>query len=97
MKGIVIHHQNGISRAIEGKTRRGRLSMRLIQAVAGAQEKSSSKPTYVFYEDDRVIARSSRVLVLHGRRYPAVEHWFVLSEGVLLAAPAAEQQVSNSV
>ncbi len=97
MKGIVIHHENGISRAIHGKTKRGRLSVRLIQAVVAAREKRTASPTFVFYKDDRVIARSSRVFVMHGRRYPGVEHWFVFSESTLQAVPLDAQQVSNNV
>src|SRR3712207_8575845 len=36
--------------------------------------------TFVFYEGRRVIAKSPRVLVMRGRRYPDVEHWFILPE-----------------
>ena len=92
MKGIVIHHQNGIRRAIEGKATQGRLSVRPIVAVAPPRGKAAARPLcFVFYEDGRVIAKSSRVLLTSGRRYPGVEHWFVLPEGVRQSTPADPQ------
>jgi hypothetical protein len=92
MKGIVIHHENGIRRAIEGKVTQGRLSVRPILAVAPTRRETTARPiSFVFYEDGRVIAKSSRVLVTSGRRYPGVEHWFVLPEGVRQPAPADPQ------
>jgi hypothetical protein len=92
MKGIVIHHENGIRRAIEGKVTQGRLSVRPILAVAPPGRETPARPlSFVFYEDGRVIAKSSRVLVTSGRRYPGVEHWFVLPEGVRQSAPADPQ------
>ena len=80
MKGIVIHHENGIRRAIEGKSTQGRLSVRPIPAVARRGEATVRLLSFVFYEEGRVIAKSSRVLLTRGRRYPDVEHWFVLAE-----------------
>ena len=91
MKGIVIHHQNGIRRAIEGKATQGRLSVRPILAVAPPRDTTARPLSFVFYEDERVIAKSSRVLVTSGRRYPGVEHWFVLPDGVGQSAPADPQ------
>ena len=92
MKGIVIHHENGIRRAIEGKVTQGRLSVRPILAVAASRLEKTARPlSFVFYEDGRVIAKSSRVLVTSGRRYPGVEHWFVLPDGVGQSAPADPQ------
>jgi hypothetical protein len=97
MKGIVIHHQNGINRAIDGKKGRGRLSVRLIEPVTASPQKRTGSPTFVFYKDERVIARSSKVVVMQGRRYPGVEHWFVFSETSLRAASPDTQQISSSV
>ena len=92
MRGIVIHYENNIRRAIEGKVTQGRLSVRPILAVAPPQRETTARPlSFVFYEDGRVIAKSSRVLVTSGRRYPGVEHWFVLPEGVRQSAPADPQ------
>lgn len=97
MKGIVIHHENGIRRAIEGKVTQGRLSVRPILAVGSSRLKTTARPlSFVFYEDGRVIAKSSRVLVTSGRRYPGVEHWFVLPE--LARQPAhADPQYAPAV
>ena len=95
MKGIVIHHENGIRRSIEGKVTQGRLSVRPILAVAPPRGEATPRPlSFVFYEDGRVIAKSSRVLVKSGRRYPGVEHWFVLPEGVRQQTPADPQYAS---
>jgi hypothetical protein len=80
MKGIVIHHENGIRRAIEGKSTQGRLSVRPIPAVAPRGKGTLRTLSFVFYEEGRVIAKSSRVILTRGRRYPDVEHWFVLPE-----------------
>ena len=81
MNGIVIHHQKGVVRARVGRAGGERLSVRPVLAVAPARGEVSSRPvTYVFYEGGRVIAKSSRVLLMRGRRYPEVEHWFVLPE-----------------
>ena len=92
MKGIVIHHENGIRRAIEGKVTQGRLSVRPILAVGESRLEKPARPlSFVFYEDGRVIAKSSRVLVTSGRRYPGVEHWFVLPEEVRQSTPADPQ------
>ncbi len=88
MKGIVIHHKNGIKRAIEGKSTQGRLSMRPVLAVGSPEPEKISRPVaFIFYEDKRVIAKSSRVFLTNGRRYPNVEHWFVLREGPWQSAP----------
>jgi hypothetical protein len=81
MIGIVIHHPKGVVRALGGKAGGGRLSVRPVLAVAPPRGEVRSCPvTYVFYEGERVIAKSSRVLLMSGRRYPGVEHWFVLPE-----------------
>ncbi len=80
MRGIVIHNRKGVVRALRGKPGR-RLSVRPVLALAPPRGEVTSRPvTYVFYEGERVIAKSSRVLLMRGRRYPDVEHWFVLPE-----------------
>ena len=81
MNGIVIHHPEGVVRALGGRAGGGRLSVRPVLAVAPPRGEVASRPvTYVFYEGERVIAKSPRVLLMSGRRYPGVEHWFVLPE-----------------
>ena len=81
MNGIVIHHPEGVVRARGGRAGGGRLSVRPVLAVAPPRGLIALRPvTYVFYEGGRVIAKSPRVLLMSGRRYPDVEHWFVLPE-----------------
>jgi hypothetical protein len=81
MRGIVIHHQKGVTRAFLSRAGGGRLSVRPVLAVAPPRGEVASRPvTYVFYEGERVIANSPRVFLMGGRRYPEVEHWFVLPE-----------------
>lgn len=94
MRGIVIHHRGGLRRAIEGRAGGRRLSVRPILAVPPAGGRVTSRPVcLVFEEGGRVIAKSSRVLLMRGRRYPAVEHWFVLPE----EAPTADAAPQVSV
>ena len=81
MRGIVIHNDKGVVRALRSRAGGRRLSVRPVLALAPPRGEVDSRPvTYVFYEGERVIARSSRVLLMRGRRYPDVEHWFVLPE-----------------
>ena len=81
MKGIVIHYENGLRRAMEGRITGGALSVQPILAVASPRGVIRVRPlSFVFYEGGKVIAKSSRVLLMKGRRYPDVEHWFVLPE-----------------
>ena len=88
MKGIVIHYKHGIRRAVEGRTKAQTLSVQPIQALAPLGGKISVRPvSFVFYEGGRVIAKSSRVLLMMGRRYPDVEHWFVLPEMMRNTSP----------
>ncbi len=94
MNGIVIHHPKGVGRALGGRTG-GRLSVRPVLAVAPPRGEVASRPvTYVFYEGGRVIAKSPRVLLMRGRRYPGVEHWFVLPGVECRPAPAESSLAS---
>ena len=87
MKGIVIHYEDGLKRSLEGRTNGGALSVQPVQAVAPTGGVMRVRPLcLVFYEGGRVIAKSSRVLLMKGRRYPDVEHWFVLPEMMGTAA-----------
>ena len=95
MRGIVIHHQKGVVRALRGRAGGGRLSVRPVLAVPPCGEMSSRPVTYVFYEGERVIATSSSVLLTRGRRYPGVEHWFVLPE-VECRPSAAEPSLASA-
>ncbi len=86
MKGIVIHHQGKIWRSLEGRVSIGRLEVKAITSVPWKQEGTSRgcavrRPMYfVFSVGGRTFAASQNVTLRKGRRYPDVEHWFVLSE-----------------
>lgn len=86
MKGIVIHHQGKIWRSREGQFSLGRLAIRAITPLPLKQEGTSRacavrRPMYfIFSVGGRTIAASKNVTLRKGRRYPDVEHWFVLSE-----------------
>lgn len=86
MKGIVIHHQGRIWRALEGRVSMGRLAIKAITPVPLKQEGTGPgcairRPIYfTFSVGGRTFAASQNVTLRKGRRYPEVEHWFVLSE-----------------
>ncbi|CAN5490042.1 MAG: hypothetical protein H0T77_16800 [Pyrinomonadaceae bacterium] len=86
MKGIVIHHKGKIWRALEGRVSIGRLAIEAIRAVplkpgGTSLESPVRRPVYfVFSVGGRTIAASKNVTLRKGRRYPGVEHWFVLPE-----------------
>jgi hypothetical protein len=86
MKGIVIHHNGRIWRALEGRARIGRLEIQAITPVpftpgGTSGESSVRRPVYfIFRVGDRTIAAAKNVTLKKGRRYPHVEHWFVPSE-----------------
>ena len=81
MRGIVIHHQGGVRRHVEGRATGGRLSVRPVLSPLPPGSGITTRPaSFVFEDGGRVVAQSSRVLLTRGRRYPAVEHWFVLPE-----------------
>ena len=97
MRGIVIHHRRGVIRALSGRAGGGRLSVRPVLALPPSGELSSRPVTYVFYEGERVIATSSSVLLTRGRRYPGVEHWFVLPEAECRPAAAEPSPASAAL
>ena len=86
MKGIVIHHQGRIWRALEGRVSMGQFAIKAITPVPLKQEGTSRgcairRPIYfTFSVGGRTFAASQNVTLRKGRRYPEVEHWFVLSE-----------------
>ncbi|MBA2527158.1 MAG: hypothetical protein H0V18_15455 [Pyrinomonadaceae bacterium] len=85
MKGIVIHHNGKIWRALEGRVNIGRLAIQAITPVPWKQEGTnreySRRPVYfIFRVGDRIIAAAKNVTLRKGRRYPNIEHWFVPSE-----------------
>ncbi len=86
MKGIVVHYQGRVRRAVGEGRGKGRLGVRVIYPVpaqhAGAGHGiNAARPVcFVFELDGRVIASSRNVTLTKGRRYPEVEHWFVMPE-----------------
>lgn len=86
MKGIVIHYKGKIWRALEGRVSIGRLAIEAIPPVPLKHEGtnrdcSARRPLYyVFTVAGRTIAASKNVTLKKGRRFPNVEHWFVLPE-----------------
>ena len=92
MKGIVLHFNGHIKRALQGRCNEGRLSVKPIMAVPPPGEMTTRPVFVVFYEGERLIACSSRVLLTRGRRYPEVEHWFVLPECARHLEASEQQQ-----
>lgn len=86
MKGIVIHYNGKIWRALEGRVSIGRLGIEAINPVP-LKRKGTNRDIavrrplyYIFTVGGRTIAASKNVTLKKGRRYPHVEHWFVLPE-----------------
>lgn len=100
MKGIVVHHQGKIWRSLEGRGSVGRLAVQAITAVPVKPEKASigvqtRRPLYfIFSIGGRRFAASKNVTIRKGRRYPDVEHWFVLSDSPQHLDLAESQQPS---
>lgn len=86
MKGIVIHHQGKIWRSLEGRVSIGRLAIQAITSVPLDQKGTASRFAvkrplfFVFSVGGRTFAASQNVRLKKGRRYPNVEHWFVLPD-----------------
>lgn len=86
MKGIVIHHKGKIWRSLEGRVGIGRLAVKAITSVPLKQEGTGRGcavrcPLYfVFSVGGRTFAAAQNVRLRKGRRYPDVEHWFVLPD-----------------
>ncbi len=86
MKGIVVHYQGKVRRALEGRINERRLEVRVANPVsrqtaeAGSMLAISQPIYFVFDSDGRRFAASHNVSISMGRRYPEVEHWFVVPE-----------------
>ncbi len=81
MKGIVIHSEGRILRATNGKNNKRQLSVRPVMPVPTKSGENLGRPIrFVFFDGPLPIASSSRVVLMKGRRYPDVEHWFVLPD-----------------
>ena len=88
MKGIVIHSHGHFRRCLEGRNNEYQLT---VGAPVARHEtplnnetirnNKGSPPVYfIFYCDGKPFAGSDRVVVAKGRRYPDVEHWFILPD-----------------
>ncbi len=86
MKGIVIHYQGKVRRALEGRGNCSWLDIRVINPVPLNQETAAlgcvaQRPLYfVFNFNGRPFAASQNVVLTKGRRYAGVEHWFIMPE-----------------
>ena len=86
MRGLVVHYQGKVRRALEGRGNDSRLDVTVINPVPLSETeaklgRATQRPVYfVFHFDGRPFAASRNVKLTRGRRYPDVEHWFVLPE-----------------
>ncbi len=92
MEGMIIHYNGRIKRFLKGRDNDTRLDVQVVTPVqkpfAGQaiieeprQRNFGERPLYfVFTIDGRTIAASRKVSLMKGRRYPGVEHWFVLPD-----------------
>ncbi len=97
MKGIVIHSEGRILRATNRKNNGCQLSVRPVMPLPTISGEKSDRPIrFVFFDGPRLIASSSRVVLMKGRRYPNVEHWFVLPDCDSYISFSPSQQTSAS-
>jgi len=90
MQGFVIHYNGRVRRCLAGRNNQNRLEVRAITALSETNvppaEESHCRhrrrgPVYFdFTLDGRVFACSRVVTLKMGRRYPRVEHWFLLPD-----------------
>ncbi len=82
MRGIVIHSRGHYRRCLEGRTNEYQLSVKALSPATETGGDKSTRPTrpayFIFSCDGKAFASSARVVVTKGRRYPGVEHWFIL-------------------
>ena len=85
MRGIIIHSRGHFRRCLEGRTNEYQLSVEVLSPAtepAGGKSISPARPAYyIFCCDGKAFASSARVVMRKGRRYPGVEHWFILPAG----------------
>ncbi len=92
MEGVIIHYDGRIRRFLKGRDNDTRLDVRAVTPVQRpfaeqthieepCQRDFRDSPLYfVFTLDGRTFAASRKVSLFKGRRYPGVEHWFVLPD-----------------
>jgi len=93
MRGIVIHANGHFRRTLEGRDNEYQLRVEAVTSLPKVDTGGTSDPSrplhFIFYCDGKSFAGSQRVVLTTGRRYPNVEHWFIL--------PAVTQQVSEGL
>lgn len=83
MRGLVVHYQGKVKRALEGRGNDGRLDVKVVTPVpvnggTARLGRAAQRPVYfIFNFDGRPFAASKNVRITNGRRYPNVEHWFI--------------------
>ena len=92
MQGVIIHYDGKIKRFLKGRENDARLRVLTVNPLP----KSSETPPhpgerlprdfwqiplrFIFTVDNRTFATSRKVSLMKGRRYPGVEHWFVMPD-----------------
>ncbi len=92
MQGVVIHYEGRIKRFLRGRENGARLGVLTVNPVPKSSERPphpgerlprdfwQSPLCFVFSIDSKTFAVSRKVSLTKGRRYPEVEHWFVLPD-----------------
>ncbi len=93
MQGVIIHYGGRIKRFLRGRENSARLGVTAVNPVPKSCETTphpgerlprdfwQSPLHFIFTVDSKTFAASRRVSLTKGRRYPEVEHWFVLPDG----------------
>jgi hypothetical protein len=92
MQGVIIHYDGRIKRFLSGRENGARLGVLTVNPVPKSFETPphpgerlprdfwENPLRFIFTVDGRAFATSRKVSLTKGRRYPEVEHWFVLSD-----------------
>ncbi len=92
MQGVIIHYDGKIRRFLKGRENGTRLDVMAVTPVPKSCETPlhpgerlprdfwQSPLCFVFSIDSKTFAVSRRVSLTKGRRYPEVEHWFVMPD-----------------
>lgn len=98
MRGIVVHSRGHFRRCLEGRNNEARLTVKAVMPVppqgTGCLTAQSRPVHFLFYYGSHAFAGSKRVVLLKGRRYPDVEHWFILPDETECAAANELQLIS---
>ncbi len=92
MRGVIIHYDGRIKRFLQGRENGTRLSVLTVNPVPKSSETPphpgerlprdfwESPLRFIFTADSKTFAASRRVSLTKGRRFPDVEHWFVMPD-----------------